>query len=73
MRTSSRTALMYGPSLGSVRRSASRSSAFQDRQAGADQRDELLVEDQELFEVELLPAPPNAAPNAAICPRGLME
>ena len=28
MRTSSRTALMYGPSLGSVSRSASRSSAF---------------------------------------------
>ena len=29
---------------------------FQDGQAGADQGDELLVEDEEFFEVELLPA-----------------
>ena len=39
---------------------------FQDRQAGADQRDELLVEDQEFFEIELLAA----AGDARSRPRG---
>ena len=43
-------------SLGSVRRSASRSRPLRIGQAGADQRHELLIEDQELLEVELLAA-----------------
>ena len=73
LRTSSRTALMYGPSLGSVSRSASRSSAFQDRQAGADQGDELLVEDQELLQVQLLAAAEKPAADGRRGVRGLIE
>ena len=44
--------------------------AFEDRQAGADQRDELLVEDQELLDIDLLAAAQQAAGGAV---RGLME
>ncbi len=51
--TSSRTALMCGASLASVRRSDRRSSAFKIGSPGANQRDELLVEDQELLQVDL--------------------
>jgi hypothetical protein len=45
---------MCGASFGSVRRSESRSRRLQNGQSGADQRDELLVEDQKLLEVDLL-------------------
>ena len=45
---------MCGASLASVRRSDRRSSAFRIGRPGANQRDELLVEDQELLQVDLL-------------------
>ena len=45
----------------------------EDRQAGADQGDELLIEDQELFEVELLPLGRRPEARPLISERGLME
>ena len=43
---------MYGPSLGSSRL-GEQVEPFRIGKAGADQRDELLVEDQKLLEIEL--------------------
>ena len=68
LRTSSRTALMYGPELRIGQPVGQQVEAFQNRQPGADQRDELLVEDQELFDIELLPAAAGRRPRAGMRP-----
>ena len=64
-------ALDVGAELGIGQALGQQVEGFQDRQSGADQRDELLVEDQELLQVQLLtaaeePDPPTPPARALI-------